>query len=354
MGAFQQLGKTEINPFTVVRTTTDGYQASSGDFVITDQPNVELPPPSAEAYVAIRADTQTRDVTITTPSGTIYRQDVDVFRSDDVPHIANSVGIAAGNGISVSAPAGSNLTELTGGGLYSGAEPVILVSDGVDWYSQQPESTIQSAIPDDGLVHEYDLQSEGFADGTTPSTLTDFAGSNDLSANGDPTAQDSIINGNPAIRFDGNGDAFVGNGFLRGSGEEFTTALVIRSPSSVSAGTFKSDNTNGARIETDGSSWELDHSGNGGSSGGAAVSSTNFVLIESYDGSTAILDVNKTEVINFNVGIRTNPSNSLLGAETTSSQFADFYVGHALQYNRAFNDTERNKLATALQLRWDF
>lgn len=104
MVTWQQIAQGEPNPFDITRTSTDGYTASYDEYVITDQPDITLPSPQADSAVAIRADTATRTVTVTTPSGSIL-----------------NLGSQAN---------------------YQGPEPVIFVSDGVDWYVQNNEDQL--------------------------------------------------------------------------------------------------------------------------------------------------------------------------------------------------------------------
>lgn len=174
MVTWQQIAQGEPNPFDITRTSTDGYTASYDEYVITDQPTINLPSPQQDAAVAVRADTKDRTVTVSTPSGSIL-----------------DIGSQA---------------------YYQGPEPAIFVSDGVDWYVQNDEQQISSFLPDtptDGLVHRYDPRElDGFSDGDTVTTRLDLIGNDDLT--GSATYRPSGFNGNPALEYDGSSDSHIG------------------------------------------------------------------------------------------------------------------------------------------------
>jgi len=188
MVTWHQIGNDDLNPFNVVRTSTDGYNASSGDFVITDQPTVNLPTPSAEAFVAVRGDTQYRTFDVKTPSGKIYKFDPKVYYTGDNPASVGATGVSAGSNISVSTPTNDRITELYNGARYDGPKVLLFISDGVDWYISNV-SNISSVVPDSEanqkLLHRWVLNdvdsgtvtdSEGGADGTVKNGLASVSG----------------------------------------------------------------------------------------------------------------------------------------------------------------------------------
>jgi len=99
---WQQIAQGEPNPFDVTYTSTSPYSASYNEFVITDGNQIDLPSPSANEAVMVRDFGQT--VTITTPSGQIWN-------------------------------IGSQAT-------YDSTEPILLVSDGTDWYLRGNEDAL--------------------------------------------------------------------------------------------------------------------------------------------------------------------------------------------------------------------
>ena len=90
-----------------------------------------------------------------------------------------------------------------------------------------------SAIPDNTVAH-YDASQLSLDDGDTVSVWPDEQGDNDLDIQtGSPTYVESGINGNPAITFDGVGDALEGTGL---SVTQPNTTYVVFEYQSVSDG----------------------------------------------------------------------------------------------------------------------
>lgn len=206
MVTWQQIAQGEPNPFDITRTSTDGYTASYDEYVITDQPTIDLPSPQQDAAVAVRADTKDRRVAVSTPSGSIL-----------------DIGSEA---------------------YYEGPEPAIFVSDGVDWYVQNDEQQLGAATPDYGDYQWY-------IDAGSGSTLDADVGSVTATTSGGPTwVSDSSAVGGYHLSHDGVDDTWR------------TDSNVLTTPFTVAGwtrfddmGDFEnycmwngSDNSNGDRI----------------------------------------------------------------------------------------------------------
>lgn len=146
MVTWHQIDANGLNPFNVVRTSTDDYNASNKDFVITDKTQVNLPSPQVGSYVAVRPLRKTDIVIVRASSGLIYKFDPDVYYTKDRPLGLSTVGVSAGGHISISAPRDGNITGLPPGAQYTGPEVLLFISDGKDWFITEPQD-LSKAVP---------------------------------------------------------------------------------------------------------------------------------------------------------------------------------------------------------------
>jgi len=95
-----------------------------------------------------------------------------------------------------------------------------------------------SAIPDSGLLHNYNPKSLSLSDGNTVSTRTDNEQSGDLSATSSPVYRTSGINGNPIVEYDGSDDFHQGT--FPTISPPFETFHVFKARSLTKSETFQS------------------------------------------------------------------------------------------------------------------
>lgn len=150
--------------FNVVETDVAEYTASNGEFIKSSGDKVSLPSPEQDAVVAVR-DTGQR-LTLETPAGLIIDNSEKAVRS---------------------------------------SETIYLVSDGQDWFSVDGRELLGGVIPDSGDLHTiYIAGEQSESDSQTVDPYVDQGGSENLAATGDPTLQESALNGEDVVRYDGN------------------------------------------------------------------------------------------------------------------------------------------------------
>lgn len=212
-------------------------------------------------------------------------------------------------------------------------------------------ANISSAIPDSGLVHRYDAQSESGA-----STFTDQQGSKDLSAGGGPSLVTDGINGNQSMFYDGSDDQHTDSSPISlGTGNAYTVACVIEPESLSDRAVYFNNgdgNNNGIRF-FDGSSqseWRHYHDGSIGQ-GWGGINTNPHVFVATYDGTTLIIDENKTEQLNKNAGISAPTVQFSIGS-LGGKNYAHVSVGELLWYDVSKNVTERDEITDFLADRW--
>ena len=211
------------------------------------------------------------------------------------------------------------------------------------------------AIPESGLLHDYNVLDQSGSQGNIVSTFTDSAGSNDLSGNG--TYQESQINGRDTILMDGVEDVFSGEPANFGPGNEYTYAGVCQF-SSVDSGAaiFGNRGDEWAILSLEGTTeFEADHPGVTSPTGGTPDTSA-FRYVMTYDGSDSYLDINGTTVINgVSQGFGSFSSENLqLAGNGNGSSLANVHLGRHLFYDEFYDATGRTEIDDALASEWGF
>lgn len=208
------------------------------------------------------------------------------------------------------------------------------------------------AIPDTQLDHFWYSKS---VDSISP--WQDEEGSLDASALGDPQLVSDGINSYQSARYDATDDRHeTGSAAPLGSGDEWTAVFVVEGVSSSGDYTLVQDGTlgsDGYLVGFNSGVWQIAHNGVGNVEGGSP-STDPQVGVATYDGSTAILDVNGTEVINSSIGAPNSPSGQVsIAGRADNSYLLDGDLG-AAGHEAAFADaTRRDELTNLLADEFD-
>ncbi len=224
------------------------------------------------------------------------------------------------------------------------------------------ESTT-TPLPTTNLNHQYDAQAlSGYSGGDTVSSFTDSHGSNDANTvNGDPKYRASEINGNPVVEYDGDDDHQASNPAPTGGSGTYTFAGVFRINSipgihmlyenGLSGGGF----SHGYRDDSGTLTWDLYHQGrayqNSGSTSPQPSTGTNFDFIGTYDGSTASLYVNGTNVLNASISIG-SPSGNLALASRGGTRYGQHDIGEYLFYSDHKDSSQRSTIRSYFSDKW--
>jgi hypothetical protein len=307
------------NPYTVVQTTDSLYSASEGEFVISSGSEVELPTPTQDSVVAVRGEPRTG---------------VDVVPSSGQAQL-NTNGISLEYG-----------------------ESAVFVSDGNDWYLRNDVSFYGLDIPDSGLSHDYNaLDLSGFSDGSTVSTLTDSAGSNDATGYG--TFRQTGINSRQSVELDGTDDNFVAN--ANGSAS-YTFAAVVEFLSAPSEdetlfknGANGGDNGLIARVGSSGGV-EWIHAGEVIVGEGGSLVQSPTIIVGAHDSSTTntIVEQDNSEIINTTAAYAAADGDLYIGSDIGGASNANVYVGRYLYYDQYYDAAGRSDIYSGLAYEWGF
>jgi hypothetical protein len=209
-------------------------------------------------------------------------------------------------------------------------------------------------IPDSGLSHYYNAKQES---GT--STFTDLEGSKDLSAGGSPTLETGI-NNHQTMRYDGSDDEHTDSSPMAlGTDDAYTVGMVfelVDTNTSSQRTIFKNgdsgENDGVQFFEANSDDWQHNHDGSTVVGDWGALDTNPHIFVATYDGTTSIVDFDKTEVLNANVGL--NPlSDQFSLASLGGSGYINIRVGEFTHYTEFKNDTERNGLTDYFASEWD-
>ena len=221
-------------------------------------------------------------------------------------------------------------------------------------------SVTRDDIPDSGLVHDYDVMEQSTSD---TSVLVDQVGNLDLTGNASGVS--SGINGNPSFEYDGLDDDHDtdNNGWVIGSGNEYTVAIVFEPLSFNEDQTFFSNSTrdpNDDRLYNyrEGSSQDhlWVHAGEK-AIGSGSLSAEPTITIGSYDGSTLQVDVNNSNIIDESADIEGESGderNASIGNEFGRDRYANMYFGRLLHYNEYYDSSSRSEIYSGLASQWGF
>jgi len=202
-----------------------------------------------------------------------------------------------------------------------------------------------NAILASGLDHIHLSQNLDAAD-----PWLDEGGSNDATAQGNPTLVPSGINGYQSVDLDGD-DYYTASTVATGASTSFTVVAVIDADAlSANAAIVSNGETNGHRLSYNDSvgAWEIGANGIGSVTGGSPDTNPH-VLVGTYDGSTAILDVDGAEVINASLGSPTTPSAGFsIGAYPSGVAPLNGLIGAAGHEAGAADASRRDELTQIL------
>ena len=215
--------------------------------------------------------------------------------------------------------------------------------------------TAGTDIPDSGLLHDYNALEE-----STTSTFEDRVGSNDLSANGDPTLISDGINGKQTIRLDGVDDSYVGDGITQNG--DYTTAGVIDfRETDNNQNILRNAGSSGYRFEgraSDGDdTWDWTANGIAVHRGSGVEHANPEIFVASYNDSSdnLILDINDIEVINTSANFDdVSSSDNIQVGEVGDVDFTEVDLGRLLFYEEFNDDEGRSEIHDALASEWGF
>lgn len=214
------------------------------------------------------------------------------------------------------------------------------------------------AIPDSGLLHDYNVLDLSASDSDTIQTFPDSQGSNDLTG-GDPIYRASAINGNPGLEFDDADDDFSGSPFLHGdSGEEYTfhTVYVWASTSNIDT-VFSSGDGDGIsyRVRGDQTADErsIGSTGVGGDLDGSATTSPEVVSVRRSASNATEMLVNGTSAsLDGNTAPNQASGAGYIGSFDGTQRYWSDLFGRLLWYDQRQSDTDFQDTHDALQSEW--
>jgi len=206
------------------------------------------------------------------------------------------------------------------------------------------------AIPASGLQHEYDAREL-----SSTASFIDVVNNNDLPGNGDPSLVGSGIGGKQVVEYDGVGDFHHGVGAGMSTPGPYTFAFVIKTLSDVTSVQCVGGQSNVGSFRTDieSGSWKLVHGGVGSASGGTITTNTVYVGVQTYDGSTATLQIGTTDVVSTAIGaLNRSDEMSLAATPEGAGSEAEIQMGHALFYNEYYDSAGRDDIIGGLEDEW--
>lgn len=204
-----------------------------------------------------------------------------------------------------------------------------------------------SAIPDFGLDHLF--WGPSIED---VSTFPDAVGDADMSANGDPTL--TTLNDRQSVSYGGGPDSHdVATSFGLGDADEWTAVLVINpNDDGESQRWFSMGGGSGGYnigIRFGRNDYIFEHSGVTSSNNGPPITGPQ-VIVATYDGSNAIMDVNGDEVINQSIADLSGPADKTVIANNPDGggAFANGVLGAAGHEAAAADSERRDELTQKL------
>ena len=215
---------------------------------------------------------------------------------------------------------------------------------------------IESAIPDSGLLHNWDVQAlTGFNDSDTVNTIPDSHGSNDFTS-GSATYDAEGINGNPAINFGGATSYDSQSQISEAADGQYSVHLVIQSTVDNSDyGVFEESKDNeGTKYETRSLERTVTHGGIFDGNNGSITTNVEVISFRWGDsfGTTPDFEVNGSKEALDAGGDKNNINNvARLGESGAGGNFTGLF-GQALYYDEEQSDSDFNDTISALQNRW--
>ena len=221
-------------------------------------------------------------------------------------------------------------------------------------YQVDGRAVARRAIPDSGLEHDYDATELVLSDDDVIDPWPDEQADNDVAATGSPLYKLDGINDNPAAVYDGVDDYHVGDHMPPGDNSVYTLAVVVNPDSTsdyqIIFGNDIDDggSRRGTRVEIEDGDYRLLHGGVAGVATTAA-STTPDILVASYDGSTAVLDVNDKEAGSDSVSYSSGSEEAApIGARSDGRDTFGGAVGRVLWYSEHYDSDGRSEIHDGL------
>jgi len=208
-----------------------------------------------------------------------------------------------------------------------------------------------NAIPDSGLLHNWDVQSQSSAD-----PLVDQESNNDLTANFSASITSEGINSFDSIEIPTGGDFYEGGYIPVGGGGEYTIAFVGRW---LGQSDFAYLYANGD-LKSDGYALAANNSGpvivqpGGGTSDSGGLDTSLYIYIITYDGSTGLVERDGNTILSGSMPAPSLSSGSFsLGGDHIDDTGDGLELGQFLAYDEHKNSSERTEIRQYLKERWE-
>lgn len=215
-------------------------------------------------------------------------------------------------------------------------------------------NSLAKVIPDSevdqtGLLYNYHAPESGGSDGNSVSTLVDVEAGENLSGSG--TYREQVFGEFQAIELDGIDDVFSGSVSSLGQSEYTVAGLVKMLSVSTSEPIYHAgvDGDGMALTPEDGA---FVNSGQFGNGTWNQSTGTNYIFVQTYDGSTGILDVNDSEVINTSGGFNGPTTLIHVGEFLETNARGNFYLGQIAFWNTYKTGTERSNIHDQIASNW--
>jgi hypothetical protein len=216
-------------------------------------------------------------------------------------------------------------------------------------------TAVNGAIPDSGLLHEWDAQALSAADGDTIDPLPDQQGALDLPASGAPSYETTTNISEPAVFYDGTDDKYNASSF--GGAEDGTISLgfVIEPLRRNTLESFMTINHSEIAVDLrlDNGVWNVTFPAVAEYTGGTYASNSTYAGVFVYDGSTAILDVGDTTPINISTSTSTDPVELQIGSDD-GGRYANFHSHYQSIYDDAKDSQTRQDIISGLESKFGF
>jgi len=242
------------------------------------------------------------------------------------------------------------------------SENYLVAAEGYDTGTELLNTFYNAGVPadlrrlDSGLLHRYDATELTLSDGESVTSWPDEAGSDDLSTGTAPTFRENIINGNPVVRHDGQGDNLTVNWTNIAAPYEIFTILVWRSIPNKFTYYIGGDSSIMPRIGHSSDSPELWMADAGSRLNGSAVSAdTEYITATLFDGANSQHRVNGTTDSTDDAG-----SNSMQGLTTGLAandandfeNYGEVDLGEILVYDPDASGYSRADVESYLSDKW--
>jgi len=252
-------------------------------------------------------------------------------------------------------PNGTELIETRNEGYIKQDSTVGFISDGTNWYSIDG-SNFLNAIPDSGLLHEWDTQALSATDGDTIDSLPDQQGTLDLPASGAPSYETTTNISEPAVFYDGSDDRHSDSSFGGVEDGTITIAFVIEPLRTNTKETFATVNHSGIVVDLrlDNGVWNVTFPGIAENTGGTYAANSTYAGVFTYDGSTAILDIGDTTPINTSSNTNTTISTEIQIGNDDGGRNANFHSHYASIYDDGKDNQTRQDIILGLESKFGF